>query len=122
MRGYRLACLIVGVALLAIAGYVAAGYGVPGGSIYRRMTGREGPTGGLTTAMRAMLHGHFAAGARRHPSAPYMFAYLCAQVGYRAVVVIGRPRLADWAWLADLIGSLLVFAAAIYVPYWFTTS
>ena len=102
--------------LVVMAGWVAAGHGFPGGSILRRTTGAEGPTGGLTTAMRAMLRGDFAIGAARHDAAPVVLAYLVAQLGWRGVVVWRRPdprRL----WVIDLVASLLLFAAAIYVPW-----
>lgn len=98
--------------------WVALGHGFPGGSILRRTTGREGPTGGLTTAMRAMLHGDFAAGRARHAAAPWMFAYTLGQLGWRGIVVLGRPRLPEYTWVIDLIASLVLFAAAIYIPWW----
>ena len=98
--------------------WVAAGYGFPGGSVLRRTIGEEGPTGGLTTAMREMLRGNLAAGAARHAAAPWMFAYLIAQLVWRAIVVWRYRALPAWTWIADLIASLALFAAAIYVP-WF---
>lgn len=118
MRGYRLACLIILVVLAALAIYVASGGGLPGGSFLRRKTGIEGPTGGLTTAMRAMLRGHFAQGAHRHAAAPFVFAFLALQLAYRAFVAVAAPRLPKSTWVVDLIASFALFGAAIYVP-WF---
>jgi hypothetical protein len=115
-RGYARFSLGVLLVLGGMAAWVAAGHGFPGGSIYRRMTGAEGPTGGLTTAMRAMLRGDVADGAARHPAAPWMFAYLIAQLGWRAIVIVRRPS-PDRLWVADLVASLVLFAAAIYVPW-----
>lgn len=115
-RGYARFSLVVLLVLGGMAAWVAAGQGFPGGSAYRRMTGAEGPTGGLTTAMRAMLRGGFADGAGRHPAAPWMFAYLLAQLGWRAIVIARRPC-PDRLWVADLVASLLLFAAAIYIPW-----
>jgi len=115
--GYARFSLIVGLVLLAMSAWVALGHGFPGGSAFRRVTGEEGPTGGLTTAMRMMLRGDLAAGARRHPAAPWMLAYLVGQLAWRGFVVWRRPR-PDRLWIADLVVSLLLFAAAIYVPWW----
>jgi hypothetical protein len=121
VRGYRLACLIILGALVALCIYVAAGYGLPGGSIYRRMTGREGPTGGLTTAMRFMLRGELSRGARAHAAAPFVFAWLVLQVVFRALVLLvyrkPEARSPRPYWLIDVIGSILLFAAAIYIPW-----
>ena len=114
-HGYARFSLGVLIVLAVMAAWVAAGHGVPGGSILRRTTGREGRTGGLTTAMRHMLRGDLAGGAARHPSAPWMFAYLIAQLGWRAFVVGRRPDPAR-LWVADLVASLVLFAAAIYLP------
>lgn len=115
-RGYRRASAIVLVALLVMALWVATGHGFPGGSVLRRTTGQEGPTGGLTTAMRAMLQGRFADGMARHGAALPMFAYLIAQVGWRAAVV-ARPPDPARLWVVDLVASLTLFAAAIYGPW-----
>lgn len=115
-RGYAGFSLAVLLVLVAMSAWVAAGYGFPGGSIHRRMTGEEGPTGGLTTAMRAMLRGDFAAGAARHPAAPWMLAYLGAQLVWRAVLVVRRPH-PDRLWVVDLVASVALFAAAIYLPW-----
>jgi hypothetical protein len=106
------------IALLVMVAWVAAGHGFPGGSVLRRMTGQEGPTGGMTTAMRAMLRGDFAGGYARHHTAPWMFAFLVAQLVWRTIVIWRRLDPAR-LWIADLIVSLTLFAAAIYVP-WFT--
>jgi hypothetical protein len=104
--------------LLAMMAWVALGHGFPGGSVMRRMTGQEGPTGGLTTAMRAMLRGDFAAGRARHGAAPWVFAYTMVQLVWRGVIVLARPRLAAQTWVVDLIASMTLFAACIYVPWW----
>ncbi|MDB4958234.1 MAG: hypothetical protein JWO36_5803 [Myxococcales bacterium] len=117
-RGYARFSLGIGIVLLAMTLWVAAGYGFPGGSVLRRTTGVEGPTGGLTTAMRAMLRGDFRGGYVRHHAAPWMFAYLIAQLAWRTIVVVRRPD-PKRLWIVDLVASLTLFAAAIYVP-WFT--
>jgi hypothetical protein len=83
------------------------------------MTGQEGPTGGLTTAMRFMLHGDFAEGASRHRATVWVFAFLCAQLAWRSFVVLVRPKLPmPRTWIADLIISFALFGAAIYIPWW----
>ncbi|MCX5741850.1 MAG: hypothetical protein NT062_05035 [Proteobacteria bacterium] len=100
--------------------WVAAGYGFPGGSVWRRGTGQEGPTGGLTTAMRAMLRGQFAVGSARHAAAPFVFAFLVAQLAWRSLIVGVRAvsaRLPASAWVVDLIASMVLFGAAIWVPW-----
>lgn len=117
-RGYAKVSLGIGVVLVGMAVWVAAGYGFPGGSVYRRVTGEEGPTGGLTTAMREMLRGDFAAGCARHRAAPWMLAYLLAQLAWRTFVVWRRPRLPERVWVIDLVASMGLFAAAIYIPWW----
>lgn len=116
-RGYARFSLGVLIVLVVMAAWVAAGHGFPGGSILRRATGQEGPTGGLTTAMRRLLRGDLAGGAARHPAAPWVFAYLIAQLSWRAVVVWRRPEPAR-LWLLDLSLSLGSFAATIYLPWW----
>jgi len=113
---YRRASLIVLVVLGGMAAWVAAGHGFPGGSVLRRTAGQEGPTGGLTTAMRAMLRGDLAAGMARHNAAAPVFAYLVAQLGWRALVAVRPPDPAR-VWVIDLVASLALFAAAIYVPW-----
>lgn len=115
--GYRLASAIVLVTLLALVAWVAAGHGLPGGSSWRRATGQEGPTGGLTTAMRALLRGDLAAGVARHPAALPIFLFLVAQLLWRAALTV-RPVDPARVWVADLVASLGLFAAAIYLPYW----
>ena len=97
--------------------WVALGHGFPGGSAYRRATGQEGPTGGLTTAMRMVLRGELAAGFARHRAAAPMGAFLAAQLLWRAIVVGLRPRLPATTWIIDLIASMVLFAAAIYLPW-----
>ena len=116
-RGYARFSLVVLVVLAAMAAWVAAGHGFPGGSILRRTTGIEGPTGGLTTAMRRLLRGDLVGGAARHRAALWMFVYLVTQLGWRAFVVWRRPD-PTRLWVIDLVVSLLLFAAAIYVPWW----
>lgn len=116
-RGYATFSLGVLLVLAIMAAWVATGHGFPGGSIYRRMTGAEGPTGGLTRAMRSMLHGNFAGGVERHPSAPWIFAYLIGQLSWRGFVLVRRPE-PHPVWIIDLVASMVLFAAAIYVPYW----
>lgn len=116
-RGYWLASAIILATLVAIAAWVATGHGLPGGSLWRRATGQEGPTGGLTTAMRAMLHGRFAEGMARHPAALPMSLYLLGQITWRGGLLTWRPAARAW-WPYDLAGSLALFAAAIYLPYW----
>ena len=120
-RGYARFSLVVLVVLVAMAAWVAAGYGFPGGSVLRRATGFEGPTGGLTTAMRRLLRGDLVGGVARHRAAPWMFAYLIAQVGWRAFIVWHRPAPAR-LWIGDLVVSLTLFAAAIYLPWWTRTT
>ncbi len=115
-RGYARFSLVVGLVLAGMALWVALGHGFPGGSALRRFTGEEGPTGGLTTAMRMMLRGDFAAGIRRHPAAGWMFAYLVAQLAWRAFVVWRRPD-PTRLWVIDLALGLALFAAAIYLPW-----
>jgi hypothetical protein len=115
--GYARFSLGVLLVLAVMAGWVALGHGFPGGSALRRATGEEGPTGGLTTAMRMMLRGHWAAGRARHAAAPWMFAYLLAQLAWRGLVVWRRPAPAR-LWVVDLVASLALFAAAIYGPWW----
>jgi hypothetical protein len=114
--GYATASAIILATLVIMAAWVAAGHGFPGGSILRRTTGQEGPTGGLTTAMRLCLRGDFARGAAHHRAAPWMFAFLCAQLAWRTVVIVWR--LPSRLWVGDLIASVALFAAAIYVPWW----
>jgi hypothetical protein len=116
-RGYAWFCLCVLVVLGVMVAWVATGHGFPGGSIHRRMTGAEGPTGGLTRAMRSMLHADFEGGAARHAAAPWVFLYLIAQLGWRGFVVVRRPAPAR-LWIIDLVASMMLFAAAIYVPWW----
>ena len=116
-RGYVIASAVVGGTLIGMALWVRAGHGFPGGSVLRRTTGEEGPTGHLTRAMKAMLRGNLAEGRAQNAAAPWMFAYLLAQIAWRGVLVAWRP-LPDRIWLADLIASLLLFAAAIYIPWW----
>lgn len=116
-RGYARFSLGVLVVLAAMALWVAAGHGFPGGSILRRTTGAEGPTGGLTTAMRRVLRGDVAGGAALHNAAPWVFAYLLAQLGWRGLVVWRRPD-PTRLWVVDLIVSLGLFAAVIYLPWW----
>ncbi|MEZ4403053.1 MAG: DUF2752 domain-containing protein [Kofleriaceae bacterium] len=114
---YRWACAIVLAALAIMTAWVALGHGFPGGSVWRRATGREGPTGGLTTAMRSMVRGDLAAGVARHPAAAPMFAFLVAQVTWRAVMTTW-PLDPRRVWVGDLVASLALFAAAIYLPTW----
>ncbi len=116
-RGYARFSLVVLVVLVAMAAWVAAGYGFPGGSILRRTTGLEGPTGGLTTAMRRLLRGDFIGAAARHRAALWMFVYLITQIGWRAFIVWRRPD-PTRLWIIDLVASLVLFAAAIYLPWW----
>jgi hypothetical protein len=66
--------------------------------------------------MRSMLRGDFHAGHALHPAAPWMFAYLIAQLAWRAIVVARRPD-PTRLWIIDLVASLALFAAAIYVPW-----
>lgn len=115
--GYRLASVVVLVILLALVAWVATGHGLPGGSSWRRATGQEGPTGGLTTAMRIILRGDVAAGVARHPAALPIFLFLVAQLGWRAAMAV-RPIDPARVWVADLVASLGLFAAAIYLPHW----
>lgn len=116
-RGY--ACFSAGVlvVLVAMSAWVATGHGFPGGSILRRTTGREGATGGLTTAMRSLLRGELAGGAARHRAAPWVLAFLVVQLGWRSAVAWRRPDPAR-LWIADLTLSLVLFAAAIWLPWW----
>lgn len=116
-RGYFIASAAVLVTLVIMALWVRAGHGFPGGSVLRRTTGEEGPTGRLTRAMKAMLRGRFAEGRAQNPAAPWMFAYLIGQLGWRAALLWWRP-LPGRIWIADLIASLALFAAAIYIPWW----
>jgi hypothetical protein len=99
-----------------MAAWVAAGHGFPGGSILRRTTGQEGPTGGLTGTMRMCLHGNFMLAERRHPGTLWMFAFLVAQLAWRAVVC--AARLPAKLWVGDLVISFVLFAAIIYIPWW----
>lgn len=115
--GYRPASVIVLCTLLAIVAWVAAGHGLPGGSSWRRATGQEGPTGGLTTAMRAILRGDLGAGLARHPAALPISLFLVAQLLWRAAMAV-RPVDPARVWVADLVASLGLFAAAIYLPSW----
>jgi uncharacterized membrane protein len=117
LSGYAKASLAILAILLGMALWVALGHGFPGGSAYRRATGHEGPTGGLTTAMRMVLHGQFAAGFGRHRAAAPVSAYLAAQLIWRAIIVVVRPRLPARTWIVDLVASLVLFAAAIWVPW-----
>ncbi len=97
--------------------WVALGHGFPGGSVLRRTTGHEGPTGGLTTAMRMVLRGDFGAGFARHRAAAPMSAFLGAQLIWRAIVIRWARRMPAHTWVVDLIASMLLFAAAIYLPW-----
>jgi hypothetical protein len=115
--GYALTNLIVAATLVAVCGYVAAGWGVPGGSIYRRMTGTEAITGGLTSAMRSLLQGRISEGLSKHRSAGWLGLYLIVQVVWRITAVVGNLK-AYPIWIYDLAISLILFAATIYLPSW----
>lgn len=117
LAGYVLASAVVLSVLVVLSVWVGLGHGFPGGSVLRRGTGLEGPTGGLTTAMRMMLRGDFAQGAARHPAAAAMLAYLGSQIGWRTCVVLWRPA-APRVWSIDLTLSLVLLGGVIYVP-WF---
>jgi len=115
-RGYATANLVVGLALSTMTMWVASGRGFPGGSLHRRLTGEEGPTGGLTTAVRMMLHGDFELGYAQHRAAPWILLFLIAQLVWRGIAVFRRPDPSK-IWVADLVVSVLLFAAAIYIPW-----
>ena len=117
--GYSKFSFGVLIALSAMIIWVAAGYGFPGGSVFRRIVGQEGPTGGLTTAMREVLRGRFSAGFARQRAAPWVSACLIGQIGWRVVVVCKwSPNWPKRIWIVDLVVSLLSFAAAIWLPWW----
>jgi hypothetical protein len=97
--------------------WVALGYGFPGGSLHRRLTGEEGPTGGLTTAVRHLLHGEVELGLSQHPAAMWILLYLLAQLLWRGLAFRFRPD-PKGIWVVDLVVSLVLFAGAIYVPWW----
>jgi hypothetical protein len=52
-----------------------------------------------------------------HPSALWVLLFLAAQLLWRAAAFWLRPDPRK-IWVADLIVSLLGFAAVIYVPWW----
>ncbi len=120
-RGPRLAYskvnATIGLSLTLMSLWVALGHGFPGGSLHRRLTGEEGPTGGLTTAVRHLLHGDFELGMAQHSAAVWVVLYLLAQLTWRAAALWLRPAPKN-VWVIDLVVSLVLFAAAIYVPWW----
>lgn len=116
-RGYARFNLAIWISLSFMTLWVALGYGFPGGSLHRRLTGEEGPTGGLTTAVRHILHGDFDLGMSKHPAALWIVIYLAGQLLWRGMALRIRPA-PQKIWVVDLVVSILLFGAAIYIPWW----
>lgn len=115
--GYARVNGAVWLSLSFMTAWVALGHGFPGGSLHRRLTGEEGMTGGLTTAVRHLLRGDFELGMSQHPAALWVLLYLVSQLLWRALALWLRPD-PQKIWVLDLVASLVLFAAAIYVPWW----
>jgi hypothetical protein len=113
--GYAQANAIVAMLIVVACSWVALGYGFPGGSLYRRLTGAEGLTGGLTTAMRKLLRGDISDGIHRHRCALWLSLFLLAQLSWRGFAAFRNIK-AGRIWVADLTISLVIFAAVIYLP------